>query len=114
MKRTDQERIERELRRREKQGKVAARHADGRTEGRDPADATPGAFIQNLLDRFEHDDHQIYNTHGDDGVLEVLMAMKEELPEKHWDSVLRSAIRKTKVTEKELAFNELKESLTQC
>ena len=41
-------------------------------------------------------------------------AMKEELPEKHWDNVLRSAIRKTKVTEKELAFNELKASLTQC
>jgi hypothetical protein len=110
MKRTDQERIERELRRREKQGRVAARREDGRA----PGDASPGAFIKDLLGRLEHDDHQIYNTHGDDSVLEVLMAMKEELPEKHWDEVLRSAIRKTKVTEKELAFNELKESLTQC
>ena len=110
MKRTDQERIERELKRREKQGRVAARREDGREVG----DASPGGFIKELLAKFEHDDHQIYNTAGDDNVLEVLMAMKEELPEKHWDSVLRSAIRKTKVQEKELAFNELKESLAQC
>ncbi len=110
MKRTDMDRIERELKRREKKSALT----QSRVEGRNAIDATPGGYIKDLLDRFEFDNHQIYNTSGDDDVLEVLMSMKEDLPEKQWDTVLRSAIRKTKVEQKDLAFDELKESLTQC
>ena len=51
---------------------------------------------------------------GDDEVLELLMSMKEDLPEEKWETVLRSTGRKTKVSEKELALNELKESLAQA
>jgi hypothetical protein len=107
MKRTDQERIERELRRREKKAKIAAARDDKPVR----TDNSPGAFIQNLVELFQHDDVQIYNTTDDDDVMEVLLAMKEELPEKDWEKILRSAIRKTKVKEKELAFDELKSSL---
>jgi hypothetical protein len=111
MKRTDQERIERELRRREKKEKIAASRGD-REFGDE--DVSPGTYIKNLVDLFQHDDVQIYNTTDDDEVMELLLSMKEELPEKDWDKVLRSAIRKTKVQEKELAFTELKSVLADC
>lgn len=109
MKRTDQERIERELKRREKKSAVESR----RVNGREFTEATPGGYIQALLETFQYDKTTIYNAVGDDDVLEIFMSMKEDLPEKQWESVIRSAIRKTKVSEKELAFNELKESLDQ-
>lgn len=114
MKRTDQERIERELRRREKQAKVAARRVDETGEPIETPKVSPGSYIKNLHALFQFDEHQIYNTRDDDDVLELLLTMKDELEEKHWDSVLRSAIRKTKVAEKDTAFNELKESLADC
>jgi hypothetical protein len=111
MKRTDQERIERELRRREKKAKIAASRDD---KSFTDEDNSPGAYIQNLVDLFQHDEVQIYNTTDDEDVMEILLSMKEELPEKDWEKVLRSAIRKTKVKEKELAFNELKSLLADC
>lgn len=107
MKRTDQERIERELRRREKKVRVT----DRKTER---PDASPSAYIQELVDTFHFDDQVIYNTQDDEEVLELLMSMKEDLPEKDWDGVLRSAIRKTKVSQKDVAFTELKALLTEC
>ncbi|MEM6296437.1 MAG: hypothetical protein AAGA54_34540 [Myxococcota bacterium] len=110
MKRTDQERIERELKRREKKSAVESR----RVGNRDDADATPGGYIQALLETFQYDKTTIYNAVGDDDILEIMMSMKEDLPEKQWESVLRSAIRKTKVSDKELAFTELKETLAQA
>jgi len=110
MKRTDQERIERELKRREKKSAVESR----RVSNREDTEATPGGYIQALLERLHYDKTTIYNAMGDDEVLELMMSMKEDLPEKQWESVLRSTIRKTKVSEKELAFTELKETLTQA
>ena len=110
MKRTDQERIERELKRREKKSAVESR----RVSNREDTDATPGGYIQALLELLHYDKTTIYNAVGDDDVLEIMMSMKEDLPEKQWDSVLRSAVRKTKVSEKELAFSELKETLAQA
>lgn len=107
MKRTDQERIERELKRREKKTAVESR----RVGAREDMDATPGGYIQALLDTLHYDKTTIYNAAGDDEILEIMMSMKEDLPENKWESVLRSAVRKTKVSEKDLAFNELKETL---
>ena len=110
MKRTDQERIERELKRREKKSAVETR----RVSNREDTDATPGGYIQALLERLHYDKDTIYNAMGDDEVLELFMSMKEDLPEEKWETVLRSTIRKTKVVEKELALNELKETLAQA
>ena len=106
MKRTDQERIERELKRREKHAKVTAK----RTDGPDPGTSV-SSYIKNLHALLQHDDQVIYNTKDDEDVFELLLNMKVDLPEKQWDTVLKSAIQKTKVTEKELAFNELKAML---
>lgn len=105
MKRTDQERIERELRRREKKVRVSERERP---------DASPSAYIAELVETFHYDDQMIYNTQDDEDVLELLMNMKEDLPEKDWDGVLRSAIRKTKVSQKDVAFTELKALLTEA
>jgi len=110
MKRTDQERIERELRRREKKVRVTERKT-----GTGPRpEASASAYIQGLVDTFQFDDQVIYNTQDDENVLELLIGMKEDLPEKDWDGVLRSAIRKTKVSQKDVAFTELKSLLTEC
>lgn len=105
MKRTDQERIERELRRREKKERTLARRDGKRNDA--------GSYIQDLFELLQHDGHQIFNTLDDENVLELLLDMKAELPEKQWDGVLRSAIRKTKVEQKETAFMELKSILAE-
>jgi len=106
MKRTDQERIERELKRREKHAKVQATRATGEApvEGTSVSD-----YIKRLVALLQYDDHQIYNTRDDEDVFELLLNMKIDLPEKQWDTVLKSAIQKTKVEQKELALSELKE-----
>lgn len=109
MKRTDQERIERELRRREKRAKVIERKG-----GSERPEASPSAYIQTFVERFQFDDQVIYNTQDDEDVLELLIGMKEDLPEKDWEGVLKSAIRKTKVQQKDTAFNELKALLEEC
>jgi hypothetical protein len=106
MKRTDQERIERELKRREKKTRVATQ--------RDDQDISPGGYIDTLVSLLHHDGTQIFNATDDEDVMELLLSMKEDLEEKHWDGVLRGAIRKTKVAQKDLAFTELKSVLADC
>lgn len=112
MKRTDQERIERELRRREKHAKTAPRLAADGTAVAPVAipegGLTVSEYVHSLLALLQYDEQQIYNTRDDDNVFELLLTMKADLPEKHWEAVLRSAIQKTKVVEKDLALTELK------
>ena len=108
MKRTDQERIERELKRREKHAKATAKSTDaGGAEG----GASVSGYIKNLVALLHYDEQQIYNTKDDEAVFELLLNMKIDLPEEKWETVLKSAIQKTKVTEKELALSELKAML---
>lgn len=109
MKRTDQERIERELRRREKRVRVTERKVGGPRP-----EASPSAYIAGFVEAFHFDSEIIYNTTDDENVLELLITMKEDLPEKDWEGVLRSAIRKTKVQAKDQAFEELKGVLDDC
>jgi hypothetical protein len=105
MKRTDQERIERELKRREKHAKVGAK----REGSPDDADKSVSGYIKSLVALLQYDDQQIYNTRDDEDVFELLLNMKVDLPEDKWETVLKSAIQKTKVAEKELALTELKD-----
>ena len=107
MKRTDQERIERELKRREKHAKVTTKRADGTASVGD-GDKSVGGYIKNLYALLQYDDQQIYNTRDDEDVFELMLNMKIDLPEEKWEAVLKSAIQKTKVAEKELALTELK------
>jgi hypothetical protein len=113
MKRTDQERIERELKRREKHARVPERLSG---EATPPAEGTVpptgglsvSEYVRNLLALLHYDDQQIYNARDDESVFELLLTMKADLPEKQWETVLRSAVQKTKVVEKELALTELR------
>ena len=104
MKRTDLERRERELRRVEKRDEVAQRRAESGDKG-----VSVGILIDELFALFRYDDQEIFNTTDDMEVLAQLERIKDEQPEKQWDNILRKAIKKTKVSKKEKAFNELKE-----
>lgn len=101
MKRTDQERIERELKRIQKRQKNSDRR-DGPMD-----DRSMGSYIKTLSSLLRHDGHAIYNTLDDEDILEVLVNMKDDLPEKDWEKVIRRAVNSTKVTEKETAVTEL-------
>lgn len=100
MKRTDLDRRERELRRAKKK---AERLEKGEAEVR-----TVGGFIDDLNELFFHDGTQIYNAESDERILELLEEMKDDLEEKHWENVLRKALKKSGVTEKEKAYKELR------
>ena len=104
MKRTDLERRERELKRTIKKQDILAKKEMSR-EGR-----TVGGYIQGLFSLLRYDEQEIFNTTDDIDILELLEEMKEFTPEKQWDTILRKAISKTKISNianKEKAFNEL-------
>ena len=101
MKRTDQERIERELKRVQKREKNAERR-----EG-NLGDRSMGAYVKTLSGLLRHDGNQIYNTLDDEEILELVMNMKDDLPEKEWEKVIRRAVNSTKVVERETAVTEL-------
>ena len=100
MKRTEMERIERELRRSEK--KI------GRIAGDGPAGSV-GEYIDQLFGLFRYDQSEIFNTGESLEILELLEKMKQDIPEKKWPDVLKKAIKKTQVAQKEKAMAELKE-----
>lgn len=100
MKRTELEKRERELRRKEKKEAVLARNDS-------PEYTKPGVHIDLLFSKFRYDQEQIFNTEEDIEILEILENMKEYLPEKQWENVLRKSIKKTGVSNKEKAFSEL-------
>ncbi len=101
MKRTDQERIDREFRRTQKKARLDEKRAEKK-------EASVGGYARALLDIFAFDETHIFNTSDDEDVLEVILEMKEALPEKQWEPTLRKAIRMTKVEEKQSAFEELR------
>ena len=102
MKRTDLEKRERELRRVEKRAEGAVRRESDRSG------KTVGNYIDSLFSIFRYDQNEIFNTTDDIDVLEIIENMKEDHPPKQWDNILRKAIKKTKVTSKDKAFDELK------
>ncbi|MCX4242228.1 LB_289 family protein [Paraliomyxa miuraensis] len=102
MKRTDMDRIERELKRVQKRQKLGERREAGR-----PAQ-TIGAYIKDLNALLRHDGHIIYNTLDDEEILELLENMKEDVPEEKWDTVIRKAVNATKVTERDTAVEQLR------
>jgi hypothetical protein len=101
MKRTELEKRERELKRTQKKADVLERKSSVRG-------SNVGMFIEDLFKCFLYDQNEIFNTGEDIKILEILEDMKENLPEKQWDNVLRKSIKKTNVSQKDKAFNELK------
>lgn len=100
MKRTELERRERELRRSIKKDDVLKRKSER-------IGLTVGNYIDQLFSLFRYDEEQIFNTTDDIHVLELLEGMKADQPEKQWDTIIRKAIGRTKIANKEKAFDEL-------
>ena len=55
------------------------------------------------------DFNEDYRALPDINILELLENMKIDLPQEQWENVLRKSIKKTKVTQKDLALQDLKE-----
>ena len=68
-----------------------------------------GDYIERLFGLFRYDQSEIFNTGESMEILELLEEMKEDIPEKKWPDVLKKAIKKTQVAQKEKAMAELKE-----
>lgn len=100
MKRTELERRERELKRTAKKVEVLERKS-----GR--AGRTIGQYIDDLAALFRYDAEEIFNTTDDLEILELIERMKEDLPEKQWDTVLKKAVNRTKVKQANRAVEEL-------
>jgi len=101
MKRTEQERKERELKRSQKKVEVLGRKGA-------KAKSSVGECITDLAEIIFHDGTDVYNTEDDDRIVEFFMIMKDDQLEKDWDAILRKAIRKTGVKNKEPGFQKIK------
>lgn len=105
MKRTDQERIERELKRAQKKQRL------GEKREADRPPQSVGAYIKGLKELLRHDGEVIYNTLDDEDILELFENMQEDIPEEKWDTVIRKAVNSTKVPTREQAVEELRSLL---
>ena len=108
MKSTDIDRIDREFRRARKKEDVLQKRLEGRPE------KSVGDYIKKLQSLCYHDDKKIYNLKDNVDILSLLAEMKQKLPEKQWENVLRKAIKETKieVSNRDEAFKQLKELLS--
>ena len=100
MKSTDLARRDREIKKARKREQVIERK--GSRE-----DRSPGDFINEFHEQFFFDADKIYNIEMSEEILMLLEEMKEELPEKQWANVIRKAVKKTKVKQKDEAVNLL-------
>jgi hypothetical protein len=99
MKRTDQERIAREVDRQQKKDRIREKRIGSKE------DVSVGGYAKQLEGVFMWDDETIYNVQDDD-VLEVLIMMKDDLSEKECEAALKRAIKRTSVKDKDTPFDE--------
>lgn len=100
MKSTDLARRDREIKKARKREMVLERK--GQRENR-----SPGDFINEFADLFFHDAEKIYNIEVSEEILDLLEDMKLEVPDKQWANIIRKAVKKTKVAQKDEAINQL-------
>ncbi|OQX29951.1 MAG: hypothetical protein B0D92_01010 [Spirochaeta sp. LUC14_002_19_P3] len=100
MKSTDLARRDREIKKARKREQVLERKTQ-----RDSR--TPGDYINLFDEAFFYDDEKIYNIEMSEDILVLLEEMKEDLPDKQWANVIRKAVKKTKVKQKDEAINLL-------
>ena len=108
MKRTDLERHQRELKRSEKKNKVLDKKVQTQSSTK-----VIGEYINSLFSLFRYDNEKIFNISNDIKILELLEQMKTEVPDNKRENIIRKAIKKTNIADKESAFNELIELLGQ-
>jgi len=70
---------------------------------------TAGDYINLLNEYFFYDSEKVYNIEQSEDILMLLEEMKEELPDKQWTNVIRKAVKKTKVKQKDTAIKQLAE-----
>lgn len=99
MKRTDQERIAREIGRQQKKDRIREKRISGKE------DISVAGYAKQLEGVFMWDDETIYNVQDDD-VLEILMMMKEDLSDKECEAAIKRAIKKTQVKDRDTPFDE--------
>ncbi|MCA9684937.1 MAG: hypothetical protein KC457_22330 [Myxococcales bacterium] len=107
MKRTDQERIAREIGRQQKKERILQKLAD------DKEDVSVAGYAKRLEDAFMWDDETVYNV-SDDAVLEILMEMKEELCDKDCEAAVKRALKRTKVRDRDTPLTEAMNLLEQA
>ena len=100
MKRTDQERIAREIGRTQKKERIREKRLS------DKEDVCVSGFAKQLEETFMWDDELIYNVQ-DDSVFELLMEMREHLSDKECEAAFKRAIKRTKVKDRDTPFDEL-------
>ena len=100
MKSTDLARKDRDLKKARKKQEVLERKME-------KGERSVGDFINELADLFFHDADKIYNINSSEDILMLLEEMKEEQPDKQWNNVLRKAVKKTKIKQKDAAVSEL-------
>ena len=104
MKRTDLMRRERELKRAmKKEAKLE--------KNEDDSDMSVGGYIKRLTALFFHDEEKIYNIQQSDEILELLDSMQKNVEERHWESIIRKAVKATGVKKREVHVKELIELL---
>ena len=97
MKRTEIERRERELKRARKKEAAVLKGGD---------DRSVADFINQLHDLFLFNESKILNTTTDEEILEILEEAQDAYPDKIV-AIMKKAVRKTKVAEKDAAVTEL-------
>lgn len=95
-------RKDRDLRKSRKKEEVLARKME-------KSEKSVGDYINELCELFFHDGTKIYNIDMSEEILDLLEEMKMELEEKNWMNVLKKAVKKSGVKEKEAAVQQLKE-----
>lgn len=102
MKSTDLARKDRDLKKARKKEDVLARKTQ-------KSEKSVGDYINELNSLFFHDGIKIYNIEMSEEILLLLEHMKEHMEEKNWMNILRKAVKKSGVKEKEPAVTQLKE-----
>ena len=104
MKSTDIARSDRELRR--------ARKKDEYIQNKLNRDSlSVSDYINQLHDMMFFDAQKIYGISDNEDILMKFVEMRVDQPEKQWETIIRKAVRKTKVAQKEEAVKELIELL---
>ncbi|HAK45511.1 MAG TPA: hypothetical protein DCO79_06285 [Spirochaeta sp.] len=99
MKRTDLERKERDIKRAQKKEERLVKGGG--------AVKSIGDYINELSSFFFHDETKIYNIAVDERIPDLLEEIMTDMDEKQWETIIRKAVRKTGVKEKEPAVKEL-------
>jgi len=100
MKSTDMARRDREIRRARKREMVLERKSQRESR-------SAGDYISLLSEHFFYDDERIYNIEQSEDILMLLEAMKDDIPDKQWPNVIRKAVKKTKIKQKDTAIKQL-------